>query len=97
MTAVLIEDGLKVSEEHFVEIYDGDHWLGRLYLDELVEDCVIVEMKAFSHMLTNEEVGQVICYLAATGKKVGLLINFGRRRLEYKRILPPRSLEGWQD
>lgn len=34
-------------------------------------------------------------YLAATGLKVGLLFNFGRKRLQ--RILPPSTLEGWQD
>jgi hypothetical protein len=54
-------------------------------------------MKSFPHLLTNEEVAQVICYLAATGYKVALLFNFGRKRLQYKRILPPRILEGWQD
>jgi hypothetical protein len=48
-------------------------------------------------MLTNGEVAQVICYLAATGLKVGLLINFGRKRLEYRRILPTRKLDGWQE
>jgi len=97
LTVEMIGDGLAVSEEHALEIYDGDRWLGRLYLDQLVEDCVVVEIKAFSHMLTNEEVAQVICYLAATGLKMGLLLNFGRRRLERKRILPPRQLDGWQE
>ena len=53
--------------------------------------------KAFSHLLTNEEIAQVITYLAATGLPVGLLINFGRKRLEFKRILPPKKLEGWQN
>jgi GxxExxY protein len=87
---------LVVSEEHYVEINYEDEWLGRLYLDLLVEDSVIVEIKSFPHLLTNEETAQVICYLAATGVKVALLLNFGRRRLEYKRILPPRILDGWQ-
>jgi GxxExxY protein len=96
LTAEMREAGLTVSEEHHLELYDDDRWLGRLYLDHLVEDCVVVEVKAFSHLLTNEEVAQVICYLAATGLKVGLLINFGRKRLEYRRILPPKKLEGWQ-
>lgn len=90
------ETGLNVSEEHYVEIHDQDEWLGRLYIDILVEDSVIIEIKAFPHLLTNEEVAQVICYLAATGSKVGLLFNFGRERLQYKRILPPCILQGWQ-
>jgi GxxExxY protein len=97
LTAEMIETGLQVSEEHHLEIHDEDRWLGRLYLDQHVENCIFVELKAFSHLLTNEEVAQVICCLAATGSKVGLLFNFGRQRLEYKRILSPRSLDGWQD
>jgi len=88
---------ITVTEEYYVEIHDNDEWLGRLYLDLLVEDAIIVETKAFPHLLTNEEVAQVICYLAATGYKVALLLNFGRKRLQYKRILPPHILEGWQE
>ncbi len=60
------ELGLMVSEEHIVDILDQGEWLGRLYLDLLVEDSVIVETKAFPHLLTNDELAQVICYLAAT-------------------------------
>lgn len=93
----LREIDLTVTEEQVVEIHDKDAWLGRLYLDLVVDDSVIVETKAFPHLLTNEEIAQVICYLAATGYKVGLLLNFGRERLQYKRILPPHILEGWQE
>jgi GxxExxY protein len=97
LTIEMREAGLKVSEEHHIDIYDGDRWLGRLYLDQLVEDCLVVEVKAFSHMLTDEEVAQVICYLAATGLKVGILLNFGRKRLEYRRILAPKKLDAWRE
>jgi GxxExxY protein len=88
---------LIVLEEYYVEIHNNGEWLGRLYLDLLVDNSVIVEIKAFPHLLTNEETAQVICYLVATGIKIALLLNFGRRRLEYKRILPPRIVEGWQN
>ncbi len=93
----LRDKGLSVDEEYNIEIYDNQEWLGRLYLDLLVENSVIVETKAYQHLLTNEDIAQVICYLAAIGCKVALLLNFGCKRLEYKRILPPRTLEGWQN
>jgi GxxExxY protein len=71
--------------------------LDAFYLDQLVEESVVVELKAFHHLLTDEEIAQVICYLAATDLKVGLLFNFGRSRLQYKRILQPRDVSGWPD
>jgi GxxExxY protein len=97
LTAEMTASGLSVIEERELEIYDGDVWLGRLYLDHWVNDCVVVEDKAFAHSLGDDEIAQVIAYLAATGAQVGLLFNFGRRRLEYKRILPPRAVQGWQN
>jgi GxxExxY protein len=96
LAAEMLQDGLVTTEEYHLEIYDGDIWLGRLYLDHWVNECVVVEDKAFSHSLGNDDIAQVIGYLAATGAKVGLLFNFGQRRLEYKRILPPKSLDNWQ-
>jgi GxxExxY protein len=46
---------------------------------------VIVELKALETLLP-EHIAQVLNYLKATGKKVGLLINFGAKSLQYKRI-----------
>ena len=74
-----------VTVEHLGEV------VGIFYLDLWVADQVVVEVKAFSHQLTNDEVAQVLNYLKATGASVGLLINFGRRRLEYRRIFPAQS------
>ena len=65
-------------------------------MDHWVNDCVVVEVKAVQHPMGNDEIAQVIAYLAALNAKVGLLINFGPSRLEHRRILPPRSVQGWQ-
>jgi len=97
LMARLEELGIAAVAEQPVEIYFTDRPVGLLYIDCLVEDEVIVELKAFSHLLTDEEVAQVITYLAATGKSVGLLFNFGRRRLQFKRIFPPKKLDAWRD
>ena len=54
--------------------------------DFICYDEVIVEIKAISS-LTGIEEAQIINYLKATGLKVGLLINFGAKSLEHKRLV----------
>ncbi len=96
LTAIMREDGLLVEEEYHLEIYSETVWLGRLYLDHWVNDCIVVEDKAVARTMGDDEIAQVITYLAATQAPVGLLLNFGRSRLEYKRILRPKAVQDWQ-
>jgi len=92
MLKKLPEAGLTSQEQVPVEVtLDGQDLL-TYYLDLLVEEAVIVELKAHYHPLTNDDLAQVIDYLAATGFPVALLLNFGRSRLEYRRILPPHKI-----
>lgn len=93
----LEQAGLAYEEEKSVEVEVDGAVVGRLYIDHLVEDSVVVEEKALSHLLTQDEIAQVITYLAATQLPVGLLLNFGRRRLQYRRILPPKKLDAWKE
>jgi GxxExxY protein len=86
--------GLPVQRQIPVEVVDLDESVGIFYLDMLVSEQVVVEVKAFSHQLTNDELAQVLNYLKATGHGVGLLFNFGRRKLEYRRIFPPVNDKG---
>ena len=88
--------GLSFDDEKSILIEFEGQRVGRICVDHLVEDRVLVEEKALAHLLTGDEIGQVITYLAATGLPVGLLLNFGRRSLQYKRILRPRKLNDWQ-
>jgi GxxExxY protein len=95
--ATMRDAGLSFEDERAIEIMLDDQQVGLLFIDHFVEGSVVVEEKAQPHLLTNEEVAQVITYLAATEAPVGLLLNFGRSRLEYKRILPPKKFGEWRE
>lgn len=87
----LNQRGIMTERQVQVLVEHGGETVGVFYLDLLAEDQVVIEVKALSHFLTNDELAQVINYLIASGKPVGLLFNFGRRKLEYRRILPPET------
>jgi GxxExxY protein len=95
LSTAMREAGLSFEEEYPFEVRFDGQFAGLLYLDHFVENEVVVELKALKHLLTDDEVGQVITYMAVTESKVGLLFNFGRERLEYKRILPPKKFDNW--
>jgi GxxExxY protein len=54
--------------------------------DFVVFDSIIVEVKAASFII-DEHVAQTLSYLAVTGLKLGLLVNFGERSLKWKRVV----------
>lgn len=82
--------GVAAERQYPFEVFHEGTQVGLFYLDLFVERTVVVELKAMRHLTTDDEVAQVITYLKGTGAPVGLLLNFARRRLEYRRILPPR-------
>lgn len=88
--------GLQAEMEQRVEVWINDSMVGYLYLDLWIENSLVVECKALSHDLTDHELHQVLVYLAATGSPVGMLYNFGRSTLEFKRILRPINMQDWQ-
>lgn len=89
----LQQAGITPNRQYAVLVdYKGER-VATFYLDLFPEEQVVVEIEAFSHQLTNDEVAQVINYLKASGAPVGLLFNFGRRRLEYRRIFPPKDMK----
>lgn len=70
--------GLRVIKQQPVEVYYDDCKVGEYYADLLVEDKVIVELKAAEEICEAHEY-QLLNYLKATRVEVGLLMNFGRR------------------
>ena len=88
------DSGLSYVSQKLIEVYDsvaGDSLIGYYIPDFVVSDQVVVEIKALSG-LDNSHMAQVIGYLAVTRCPVGLLINFGGRSLEWKRIFPPTKV-----
>ena len=85
MVIALRAMGLKVETERPISVKFRGQQVGQFYADLFVENKVIVELKAVS-ALAPEHSAQTINYLKATGIDVGLLINFGRPKIEYKRL-----------
>lgn len=79
--------GLKARQQHPIRVEFDGIIVGEFCADLLVEERVLVELKAAS-MLVNEHTAQALNYLRATGLEVCLLINFGRSKIEVKRLLP---------
>ncbi len=76
--------GLSVeSQKPITVFYDGET-VGEFFVDVLVEEKVIVELKSVRRLAEAHEV-QLVNYLVATGKDVGLLLNFGQNKVEVKR------------
>jgi GxxExxY protein len=82
----LTKRGLSVRQQHPVSVtYDGEI-IGEYFADLLVEGSVVVELKAGKE-LDEIHLAQCLNYLKATGLKVCLLINFGKPRVEIRRIV----------
>jgi GxxExxY protein len=80
----LRKSGLAVETEKPIKVtYDGVV-VGEFYADMLVNDTILIENKAVQTLNPAHEV-QTVNYLTATGIEIGLLLNFGATRLEFKR------------
>ena len=77
--------GLQLRSEVPVTVTFRGQNVGEFYADLLVEEKIILELKAVS-ALAKEHIAQVLNYLYAGGMDVGLLVNFGTPKIEYRRL-----------
>jgi len=83
----LIKRDIDYSREESIDIYYNDIKLKKKYFaDFIIYDSIIIELKALKE-LNNDHKAQLINYLKATGYEIGLLINFGAKSLQYKRLV----------
>lgn len=81
----LREKGLKAESQVPLNVKFRGKSVGDFFADILVDGIVLLELKAVTR-LAPEHQAQLINYLKATGIEVGLLINFGNPKLEYRRL-----------
>ena len=86
----LRQRGIKVEAERSFKINYKNEQIGLYRADLIVNGCFIVEVKCCDTLLPEHQ-AQVINYLKASGIPHGLLINFGHRTLEYKKLYHPTS------
>ncbi len=75
--------GLDTESQKSITVYYDDEIVGEFIADIIVNDMIILELKSVRRVIKAHEVQLVNC-LAATGKPVGLILNFGERKVEVK-------------
>ncbi|MEA1958830.1 MAG: GxxExxY protein [Chloroflexota bacterium] len=86
----LYKTGLKAESQKPITVYYDDQIVGEFVADIIVNDTIIVELKSVRQIVKAHEV-QLVNYLVATGRSLGLLINFGEHKVEIRRKV--RKLE----
>ena len=84
--------GLQAETQQKVVVYYRDQPVGDYFADIVVNDTVIIELKA-AEALREEHKAQLLNYLKATAKEVGLLLNFGKKP-EFKRMIYTNDRKG---
>lgn len=84
--------GLNFQRELEMPIFYKEQQIGTRRVDFLVEDKIMVELKAITQ-LEKVHLAQALNYLEAYKLEIGLLINFGNTSLQFKRIINERKLK----
>ncbi|MFZ4772095.1 MAG: GxxExxY protein [Ferruginibacter sp.] len=87
--AMLIElknAGLITAKQVAIDVYYEEQPVGNYYADLVVEDKIIIELKAGEGVLIEEHELQLINYLKATNIEVGILLHFGKKPIFRRKI-----------
>lgn len=84
MLIELRKAGLNAESQKPITVHYENEIVGEFVADIIVNDTIILELKSVRQIINIHEV-QLVNYLVATGKPIGLVINFGERKVEIKR------------
>jgi GxxExxY protein len=86
--AEFIDNGIRyLREEQLSVCYKGKWLKHRFVADFVVFDKIILEIKSTDKGITEEYISQTLNYLRVSGNNVALIVNFGKQRLDYKRLI----------
>lgn len=86
MMLLLDREGIPASQQSPANVYFQEKIVGQYFADILVDNKLILELKTVD-IIANIHIAQVLNYLRATGIKLGLVLNFGKPKFEYKRLV----------
>ncbi|MBI3638476.1 GxxExxY protein [Candidatus Wolfebacteria bacterium] len=81
---------IKFKEQVFVPLKFKEDSIGRYFLDFIIEDRIILEIKV-GNKFYNRDIKQVLGYLKAANIPLGILVNLNRNNLQFKRILKGKN------
>jgi GxxExxY protein len=88
METEFVDANLLHTREAQLEVdYKGKKLRHKFITDFKCFDNIIVEVKSCDKGITDDHIAQALNYLRVSGNTVGMIINFGKRRLEYKRLI----------
>ncbi len=86
LMVLLGREGIRAKQQSPVTVYFEGEVVGDYYVDILVEDIIILELKAVEKIIDVHK-AQTLNYLKATGLQLAILLNFGKEKLEYERFV----------
>jgi GxxExxY protein len=86
MMVLLRQQGIHAKQQAPITVYFNGEVVGDYYADILVEDKIILELKAIEK-IADAHRAQTLNYLKATGLQLAIILNFGKERLEYERFV----------
>lgn len=78
--------GIEAEQQASVKVHFDGEVVGEYYADILVENQIILELKVVSE-ISNIHRAQLLNYLKATKLRLGMILNFGKQKLEYLRFV----------
>ena len=78
--------GMKIETQKIIDLTYNNKKIGIHRLDLVVEDKVVVELKTVERFSIHHK-AQLTSYLKASGYKLGILVNFSKSKVEYRRVL----------
>jgi GxxExxY protein len=86
MMVLFQREGIRARQQISVKVYFEGVEVGYYVADIVVEDKIIIELKAAENLVDGHR-AQTLNYLKATNMKLALLLNFGKQKLQYERLV----------
>jgi GxxExxY protein len=86
LMVLLRNNGIQAEQQAPIPVLFEGEKVGDYYADILVENKVVMELKA-TDSIAGQHRAQLLNYLKATGFRVGIILNFGGRKLEHERLV----------